>query len=136
MSRLSMKNKKENNPVPAFNIESSGFEKRELGSFRDAPEAYHQLIADLVSQQVSSTNLVLLKGPVKKIFVDGGFGKNPIYMQLLANAFPRHEVFAASLAQASALGAALAIHHSWNENPPSRDYIEVKYYPATRSLGL
>jgi L-fuculokinase len=54
----------------------------------------------------------------------------------LANAFPRHEVFAASLAQASALGAALAIHHSWNENPPARDYIEVKYYPATRSLGL
>jgi len=136
MSRLAMKNKAENKAPHSFSIDSSGFEKRQLSAFRDATEAYHQLISDLVAQQVSSTNLVLMKGPVQKIFVDGGFGRNPVYMQLLANSFPRHEVFAASLAQASALGAALAIHHSWNENPPARDYIEVKYYPATRSLGL
>jgi glycerol kinase len=53
----------------------------------------------------------------QKIFVDGGFGKNPIYMSLLAKAFPGIEVYAATVPQASALGAALVIHHHWNKNP-------------------
>ncbi len=35
-------------------------------------------------------------------------------MNLLAQAFPEMEVYAASMAQASALGAALSIHNSWN----------------------
>lgn len=136
LSRLAQRNKPEKKAVREEDIHSSGFERRDLSAFRDCAEAYHQLVLDLVDQQVYSTNLVLLKGPVKKIFVDGGFGKNPIYMQLLANSFPRHEVYAASLAQASALGAALAIHHSWNENPQAKNTIELKYYSPSRHLGL
>ena len=136
LTLLGMKEKNQKNAVSTPDIESSGFEKRNLSSFNNVVEAYHQLISDLVSQQVYSTNLVLLKGPVRKIFVDGGFGRNALYMQLLANAFPRHEVYAASLSQASALGAALAIHHSWNENPLPRDFIELKYFPAAKKQGL
>jgi sugar (pentulose or hexulose) kinase len=66
-------------------------------------------------QQVQSTKIVLSGSPVKTIFVDGGFGKNPIYMNLLAQAFPGIKVYAATVAQASSLGAALAIHKSWNK---------------------
>jgi len=47
---------------------------------------------------------------IKKIFVDGSFSKNVIYMNLLAAKFKDIEVYAATMAQASALGAALAIH--------------------------
>jgi len=48
----------------------------------------------------------VLKGSnVKQLFVDGGFSKNNIFMHLLAAAFPEMEVFAASTAQASAVGA-------------------------------
>lgn len=112
-------------------MQQSLFGGRKLSDFATYDEAYHQLIADLVEQQVRSTNLVLNNCHVKSIFVDGGFGKNPIYMQLLADAYPQYEVFAASVAQATALGAALAVHHYWNNKPIPADLIELKPYAAS-----
>ena len=96
--------------------------------------AYHQLMASIIEQQVISTNLVLAGTPVRKIFVDGGFSKNPIYMQLLADNFPGIEIYAASIPQASALGAALAIHHHWNEMNIPTEIIELKYYASVIHL--
>jgi sugar (pentulose or hexulose) kinase len=92
-----------------------------------AAEAYHQLIGDLIQQQVRSTNLILTPG-VKKIYVDGGFSRNRVFMNLLARAYPELEVFAASMAQASALGAAIAIHHCWNAAPLPGSLIQLKRY--------
>lgn len=109
-------------------VQESAFGARDLNGFATYEAAYHQFMADLMMQQVASLNLVLHNSPVKKIFVDGGFGKNPIYMNLLASAFPTHEVYAASMAQASALGAALAGHTAWNKQAPSSDLIELKSY--------
>lgn len=104
------------------------FEKRDLNNYKSYEIAYHQLILDLIEQQVYSTNLVIHNSPVKKIFVDGGFSKNAIFMNLLAEAFPDIEVYAASMAQASALGAALAIHENWNPKPIQNDLIDLKFY--------
>jgi len=104
------------------------FQKRDLLNYKNYETAYHQLMLDLVEQQVFSTNLVIHNSPVKKIFVDGGFSKNSIYMNLLAEAFPDIEVYAASMAQASALGAALAIHDNWNPKPIQNDLIDLKFY--------
>jgi L-fuculokinase len=69
---------------------------------------------DLVAQQVASTKLVFGKTTPKKIFVDGGFSKNPIFMNLLSEAFFHSEVYASEVAQASALGAALVISEKWS----------------------
>ncbi|GGA99519.1 FGGY-family carbohydrate kinase [Puia dinghuensis] len=91
-------------------------------------EAYHRLMLDIMAKQVASTQLVLHDTDVKRIFVDGGFGKNQIYMHLLAEAFPDIEVFAASIPQATAIGAALAIHQHWNDGSRPGDIIELKYY--------
>jgi sugar (pentulose or hexulose) kinase len=104
------------------------FQKRDLATFKSYEVAYHQLMLDLVEQQVFSTNLVVHNSPVKKIFVDGGFSKNSIFMNLLAEAYPDVEVYAASMAQASALGAALAIHQNWNPKPIQNDLIDLKFY--------
>jgi hypothetical protein len=104
------------------------FENRNLNDFTNYEIAYHQLILDIVSLQIISTNLVIHNSPVKKVFVDGGFSNNPIFMNLLAEAFPKMEVYAASMAQASALGAALAIHKSWNPKPIQNDLIDLKFY--------
>jgi hypothetical protein len=49
-------------------------------------------------------------------------------MHLLAAAFPHIEVFAASIPQATAMGAALAIHSHWNTRSLPGDIIELKYY--------
>ncbi|QJW90373.1 carbohydrate kinase [Spirosoma taeanense] len=129
-----------------LSMRGSLFAERNLSAFATYEEAYHQLMLDIIAQQLISTNLVLAdssdgRTSVKRIFVDGGFGKNPIYMNLLATAFPDIEVFAASVAQASALGAALAIHHHWNPLPLPGNSIELKKYTAfqpqrrTTSLG-
>ncbi len=64
------------------------FNERDLSDFKNYDEAYHQLMLDLIAQQIISTRLVIHNSPVKKVFVDGGFSKNSIYMNLLAEAFP------------------------------------------------
>ncbi len=100
--------------------------------YKNYDEAYHHLIYQLILQQKKSTDLVLNNSPVRKIFVDGGFAKNDIYMNLLAKAYPEHEVYAASVSQATALGAALAIHKHWNEKPMPDSLIELKRYKVYR----
>ncbi len=112
----------------------SAFASRDLNTFNDYETAYHQLISDIISQQVHSTTIVLKGTNVKRIFVDGGFSKNPIYMQLLADAFPGMEVFAAAIPQASALGAALSIHAHWNAKDFPTDIIELKYFATEMKL--
>jgi sugar (pentulose or hexulose) kinase len=109
-------------------IEQSKFAKRDLNKFATYEEAYHQLIADIMEQQVRSSNIVKVGTPVKRIFVDGGFSRNPIYMHLLAESFPDTEVYAASVPQASALGAAMAIHQHWNTKPLPMDIIGLQLY--------
>ncbi|MFD2288705.1 carbohydrate kinase [Pedobacter petrophilus] len=107
----------------------SAFPARDLNIFQTAEEAYHQLLLDLVKQQVYSLKLILNPG-VTRIFVDGGFGKNAIYMHLLASAVPDIEVYASSVSQATAIGTALAINDVWNSNPAPTDMINLKYYSA------
>ncbi|WP_018616481.1 FGGY-family carbohydrate kinase [Segetibacter koreensis] len=111
-------------------LKESLFAQRDVSAFSSEEEAYHQLMADIATQQFASTQLVLKGTEVKRIFVDGGFSKNSIYMNLLASLFPEIEVFAASMAQATAVGTALSIHHCWNKKPLPNDIIELKYFSA------
>jgi sugar (pentulose or hexulose) kinase len=115
-------------------ISESLFAKRNLSDFNSYEEAYHQLIHDIITQQYASTQLVIKGTQVKRLFVDGGFSKNPIYMTLLASAFPKLEVFAASMAQATSVGTALSIHHSWNARPTPSDLIELKFYSSNEEV--
>jgi L-fuculokinase len=99
----------------------------DLAGFESFEQAYHCLMMDIMDQQVRSTKLVLRDTGVRRIFVDGGFGKNELYMHLLAQAFPDIEVYAATIPQATAMGAALAIHEGWNRGVAG-DIIELKQY--------
>jgi sugar (pentulose or hexulose) kinase len=132
------------NPPDKKNIKNDGaamigqsfFGARNLSSFLNYEEAYHQLMADIVRQQVKSTKLLLEGGSIKRIFVDGGFSKNSIFMHLLADAFPRIEVYAAAMPAASALGAALVIHQHWNPRPLPADIIDLKLYSVPHGAAL
>jgi len=115
-------------PGPTVPVMASAFGRRDLAGFGNFEEAYHCLLMDIMDQQVTSTRLVLHDTGVRRIFVDGGFGRNQVYMHLLAAAFPDTEVFAASIPQATAMGAALAIHRHWNDRAMPGDMIELKYY--------
>jgi sugar (pentulose or hexulose) kinase len=108
------------------------FSQTDLDLFDTYEEAYHSLMTNIVRQQVKSTKLVLGTTATKKIFVDGGFGKNPIYMNLLAKAFPAMEVYGATIPQASALGAALAIHQHWNKDRIPSNLVTLKNFAASK----
>ena len=117
--------------IPATVRTASVFGQRALSDLETVEVAYHQLLLDLMAQQVASTRLVLNdETSVRRIFVDGGFSKNSIYMNLLASQFPEIEVFAASVAQATAIGAALAIHAHWNTQAAPSNLIDLKYYTS------
>jgi len=132
ISALQKKNQGFKNLQPDKNIlKRSFFAERELSDFANGEEAYHQLMLDIINQQYLSTQLVLKGTKVKRIFVDGGFSKNIIYMNLLACCFPDIEIFAASMAQATAMGAALAIHSAWNKKSLPNDIIELKYFSSS-----
>ena len=127
---------KQKNPVTTKEfhggIEPSVFVQRDLDTFASYEEAYYQLLIDIIQQQYFSTSLVLNNTNVKRIFVDGGFSKNPLYMNLMADAFPHLSISGASVAQASALGAALVIHHHWNSAPVPGHLIDLHSYPTAK----
>lgn len=106
------------------------FHLRHLDHFQSAAHAYHQLLVDIMQRQVNATRLTINSG-VKNIYVDGGFGKNPIYMQLLADAFPEMNVYATSMIQGTALGAALAIHDQWNKKALPESLISLRHWPRS-----
>ena len=123
------------NPVIAAKLRrglpgSPPIEERDLTVFEDYETAYHQLMLELIARQQQSTQLVLNGTSVKRVFVDGGFSQNTVYMHLLASAFPDLEIYAASIPQASALGAALVIHQHWNNHNQFKDLVQLKHYPA------
>ncbi|PVD49932.1 carbohydrate kinase [Terrimonas sp.] len=124
------------NDQSGFNLSDgqiTAFPSRDINLFSNYEHAYHQLIADIIYKQVISTKLVLEGSrEVKRIFVDGGFGKNPVYMHLLADAFPNIEVYAASVAQATSMGTALSIHEHWNTKELPASIIDLMYYHSNK----
>lgn len=90
------------------------FEDIELTEVGSPDVAYHMLVASLVELQVKSTNLISGKVIPPQLLVDGGFSHNDIFMHLLALEFQECRVYASEVAQASALGAALVLHETWN----------------------
>lgn len=117
-------------------LQKSAFGKRSLHDFETYEEAYHQLMLDIMTQQVFSTKLVLAQTSVQKIFVDGGFGKNDVYMHLLASAFSHVKVYAANIPQASSLGAALALHDHLSKDELPSNLIQLKSYSAKNDLVI
>lgn len=128
-ARLLAVSPQQERPVPGTGLlQASRFAERSLNDFTSYEIAYHRLLMDIMEQQQFSSSLVIDGTPVKRIFVDGGFSRNTIYMHLLAAAFPQMEIYAASVAQATAIGAALAIHHHWNTLPLPADLVEMRHY--------
>jgi len=84
--------------------------------------AYHKLIAELISMQKASTDLIM-QPSIKNMYVDGGFSKNPLFMNMLANAYPQVSTYSADLHEATALGAALAHHDVWNTKDRPKELI-------------
>ncbi|SRR5579871_169613 len=104
------------------------FDGDNLGRYKNYQEAYHCFMNWLVKKQFASTQLIMGKKLVSRIFIDGGFSQNTIYMSLLASIFNEKEVYAAAVPQASAIGAAMVIHRLWNKKPLPENLIQLKKF--------
>jgi len=81
----------------------------DITQFESYEEAYYQMMVDLVWIQVESLKLAMGNTSVNKLIVTGGFGKNELFMKMLATRFPDKEVYSVRLPQSSALGAATVV---------------------------
>lgn len=118
----------DNKSLPYYDgtVLRSGFGKRSPGEFKNFEVAYHQLIADIVRQQVKALNLVLQGNTVENVLVDGNFAGNSIYMHMLAATLSNYRVYSTGIPNASATGAAMVIHDHWNSKPLRNDIVHLE----------
>jgi L-fuculokinase len=102
----------------------------DISVFDNAMEAYHSLLVHLVSMLKVSIQLIDVPR-VKTFFVDGGFARNPVFMNVLAYSLYRKKVVASYLPQSTALGAFIHLHDM--DGVKSRDFdLHFKVYTAIR----
>ncbi len=77
--------------------------------FDDYDHAYHQLMIELVLLQIKSMNKAIGDDKIKRLYIDGGFSDNDIYIKLLTHHFPEKKLRTTDASLGSALGAAIAI---------------------------
>ena len=110
------------------NEKDSAFNLTDLNKYITYEDAYHQLMAEIITKQRHSLMLIIKDAPVKNLYVDGGFSKNDVFMYMLADAFADIRVYAATVAQSSALGAAIAIKDAWNNRPLPENLVSLNCY--------
>ena len=81
-----------------------------LDSFTDFEEAYYCFIHELTELQVASLRLVLDDTEVRKLYVDGGFNANDIFLEMLRRKLPGLEIIPSDFPNGSALGAAMLVN--------------------------
>ncbi|EPR66218.1 hypothetical protein [Cyclobacterium qasimii] len=82
----------------------------DISSFSDFEQAYHHLIFGLAKMQVAS--LMLAKGatPIKKVYIDGGFVYNKVFIRFLNALLEGYELEFSDFPLGSAYGAALMLN--------------------------
>lgn len=83
--------------------------KNKLEDFPNFEAAYHQLMWELVKLQVGAANLAIGQTSIKKLYIDGGFADNEVYVQMLANHFQDVKLRTTQSPLGSALGAAMVM---------------------------
>lgn len=101
---------------PFFLWESIAYSNKEFASpdttdlsfFSSYEEAYHQLLKELADLQVEKIRLLLNEIKIGKIFLDGGFVDNKIFIKMLEEKLPDFKIIPSQIPLGSAIGAALA----------------------------
>jgi len=71
--------------------------------------AYHQLMTELVFLQIKSIKSVVGEDDIRRLYIDGGFSDNDLYVKLLSHHFRDKKLRTTDASLGSALGAAIAI---------------------------
>ncbi len=112
-------NKIKNEKARLFQLESIGLDEGNPKEanwqvFETFEEAYHRLMWELMQFQFSKINKVIGQVDLKKIYIDGGFSENDLFIKILGQEYPSYEIQIAQSPIGSALGAAIIISRSKN----------------------
>nr|MBI1229277.1 carbohydrate kinase [Cytophagales bacterium] len=81
-------------------------------SYPDFDTAYHQVLWGLARMQVASLKLALGDSEIKKVYIDGGFVHNQVFIRVLGELLPGFELQFSDFPLGSAYGAALMLKAS------------------------
>lgn len=84
-------------------------EATQLSAFDSFEKAYHQLLIELVELQIEAAQRAIGNTLIHKIYIDGGFADNAIYVELLSAHFHDKKMRITQSPLGSALGAAMVI---------------------------
>ena len=98
--------------LKAEDFEISQAAVTDWSQFESFDLAYYTFIHELTDLQIASLNLVLTNSPVKRIFIDGGFNANTIFLEMLRKKLPDLEIIPSDFPNGSALGAAMLINEA------------------------
>lgn len=103
------KNKKTRFRFQTIDLDRPQPETTLLDTFDSFAEGYHQLMIELVDLQLDSIKKAIGDTQVHKIYIDGGFTDNDIFIKLLSSYLQDYKVRTTQSPLGSALGAAMVI---------------------------
>ncbi|MEB2784410.1 FGGY-family carbohydrate kinase [Algoriphagus persicinus] len=92
--------------------EDYGFDQAEENDwslYSEFNEAYYTFIHELTDLQTAAIKLVLDNAPVGRLFIDGGFNANDIFVEMLRKKLPELKIIPSDFPNGSALGAAMLV---------------------------
>lgn len=92
-----------------ISLKRKQLQKTDLEPFKTFEEAYHQLMIELMELQIHTISKAIGNSDIKKIYIDGGFTDNDVFMKLMAHHFSNFKVLSTQCPLGSALGAAMVI---------------------------
>lgn len=112
-------------------LESPDMPKKTRLSNQYFEYAYHQLMLELVLLQIKCLKDVLAEDDdISRIYVDGGFSDNDIYINLISHFFRDKKLWTTDSSLGSALGAAIVISKSTLDSKfLNRNYALKKHVP-------
>jgi len=90
-------------------LSSKDMPERTIMHFETFEAAFHQLMLELILLQKESIQQAIGEQKIKRIYVDGGFSKNDVFIQLLTHYFREMKLRTTDASLGSALGAAIVV---------------------------
>ncbi len=97
--------------------------KNNFSLFNDFKTGYHQLMVELIDIQVEALKSCIGKTKIEKIYIDGGFSNNDVFVKILSYHFKNYKIRTTESALGSALGAAMVI----SENKIGNKFLKKNY---------
>ncbi len=83
--------------------------KSQFQGFPNFTIAYHALMREFVQLQIEAANLAIGNTPISKIYIDGGFADNEVFVNLLKQAYKGVKIRTTQSPLGSAFGAAVVM---------------------------